>query len=86
MPISLVEPENGVNAGIFYKRIAPGVVPPQEEHEARLERGIKLEVWLRLDEMERALIIANRRLRNAQANLQADAEIRAAKRKGKARK
>lgn len=83
VPISMVEPENGVNAGIYYKSIAPGVVPTHEEHEARLERGLRLYDWQAMETFEKALLIANRRNRIAQGNLQADAEIRAAKQKGK---
>ena len=83
IPISLIEPENGVSSGVSYKVLGRGMVPLYEEHEARLERGIRLHEWTHMELLEKALIIANRRVRIAQSNLQADAEIRAAKRKGK---
>lgn len=54
-----------------------------EEHEARLERGIPLATWSAMDVFEKALLIANRRIRIQIKNLQAEAEIRSAKRKAK---
>lgn len=80
--VTEIEPENGVYSGVQYKSYLPGIVSPQEEHTARLERGLTLADWHRLETGEKALLIANRRIRLAESNLQADAEIRAAKRKG----
>lgn len=60
--------------------MAAGMVPVFEEHSARLERGIGLEDWYRMDVDERALVIAHRRIRNQAENLQAEAEIRKSKR------
>lgn len=71
--------DNAVSAGIYLKTLGPDTVPPHEEHEARLERGIRLAEWAEMDLFEKALIIANRRIRIAIQNLQADAEIRAAR-------
>lgn len=61
------------------------MVPVQEEHEARLERGINLADWGRMEMMEKALIIAARRNRNAINNIYTEAEIRDAERKAKRR-
>lgn len=65
------------------KALGKDLVPIHEEHEARLERGINLKGWAEMDVFEKALIIANRRIRIAIQNLQAEAEIRDAKRKTK---
>lgn len=65
------------------KALAQDMVPLHEEHEARLERGITLDIWSRMDIFEKALLIANRRIRIQIKNLQAEAEIRDAKRKAK---
>jgi cell division protein FtsL len=59
------------------------MVPLHEEHTARLERGIKLDDWSKMELEEKALVIANRRIRIAVDNLQADAEIKSAKRNAK---
>lgn len=61
------------------------MVPVHEEHEARLERGISLEVWGTMPYMEKALLIANRRVRNAIANISTEAEIKQAERKARRR-
>lgn len=79
IPITHVEVENSVSAGIQLNVYCPGVVPFYEEHESRLERGINLATWAEMDPLEKALVIAMRRSRIAQQNLQADAEIRKAK-------
>lgn len=81
IPITQIEVDNGVSAGVQLKALGPGMVPIHEEHEARLGRGIGLEDWMNMDVFEKALVIANRRVRIAQGNLQADAEIKDAKRK-----
>jgi len=59
------------------------MVPLHEEHTARLERGITLDDWSKMELEEKALVIANRRIRIAVDNLQADAEIKSAKRNAK---
>lgn len=82
IPITQIELENGVSAGVQFIVMVPGIVPPHEEHEARLERGIRIAEWMQMDVYEKALVIANRRVRIAQSNLQADAEIKNAKKKG----
>ncbi len=61
------------------------MVPLHEEHEARLERGLNLEAWGRMPLMEKAMIIASRRIRIAISNINTEAEIRDAERKAKRR-
>jgi predicted GTPase len=56
------------------------MVPLQEEHEARLERNIRLADWGAMDVMEKALIIASRRIQTAIRNLNTEAEIKQAER------
>lgn len=57
-------------------------MPVYEEHTARLERGYGLDAWQTMDPFEKAMIIAQRRIQIALENLQAEAQIKAAKRKG----
>ena len=75
-----MELDNAISAGIELRTLGPDIVPPHEEHEARLERGIRLAEWAQMDVYEKALIIASRRTRVAISNLQADAEIKNARR------
>lgn len=60
--------------------MAVGLVPLYEEHESRLERGIDIEEWMAMDEREKALLIAARRIRIAIHNLQEEAQIKKANR------
>lgn len=78
-----MELDEGISAGVSLKALAQNIVPLHEEHEARLERGITLATWSGMDMYEKALLIANRRIRIQIKNLQAEAEIRDAKRKAK---
>lgn len=78
-----MELDEGVSAGVSLKALTQDMVPLHEEHEARLERGITLSNWSGMDMYEKALLIANRRIRIQIKNLQAEAEIRDAKRKAK---
>lgn len=75
-----VELENGVSSGVQFNTLGPGMVPIAEEHEARLERNISVQQWCEMDSWERALVIAVRRVGIAKQNLQADAEIKRARR------
>lgn len=75
VPITQIELENGISAGIRLNVLTKGLIPIHEEHEARLERNINLETWSHMHVMEKALIVANRRIRIASKNLQAEAEI-----------
>lgn len=58
-------------------------MPVYEEHTARIERGISVRDWLDLNETERALIIARRRIAIQMKNLQTEAEITKMKREAK---
>ena len=57
------------------------MVPLFEEQIARLERNYSIDEWLKLSEMERAMVIAIRRIDNATKSIQAEAEIKEMKRK-----
>jgi hypothetical protein len=83
LPVTKIELDHGVNAGIEVRSLAAGIVPIHEEHEARLERGLVLDAWLAMDEREKALIIASRRIRNAIHNLQEEAQIKQAEKNAK---
>ncbi len=85
MPVTEVELDHGLSAGIQTQALGGDMVPIQEEHEARLERGIGLAEWAVMDVLEKALIIAVRRNRNAMQNLHTEAEIRQAERDAKKR-
>jgi hypothetical protein len=80
-----VELEYGVSAGIRLRSLAEGLVPIFEEHMTRLERGISIEDWGKMDSTEKALVIASRRIAIAMKNLQSEAEIRSAESKMKHR-
>jgi hypothetical protein len=55
------------------------LVPVFEEHSVRLERGVSIKDWMDMDETEKALIVARRRIATQMRNLQTEAEIRKAK-------
>lgn len=78
--VTEVELEYGVSAGINLRSLGNGLVPIFEEHETREEAGYSMDAWYELSPMERAFAVARRRIRNAMKNLQAEAEIRQAKR------
>lgn len=80
MPVTRIELDHGVSAGIGLRLLGEGIVPLQEEHEARLERGIGIEEWMKMDSMEKALLIAVRRVHFAIENLNAEAQIKKAER------
>jgi hypothetical protein len=82
-PVTQIELEYGINAGVNVRSLADGIVPLQEEHDARLERGIGIEAWMGMDEREKALIVAHRRNRIAIHNLQEEAQIKKSKRDAK---
>lgn len=54
------------------------MVPVFEEHLARLDKGYKLDEWYKTDAMERAMVIAVRRVDIATRNHQTEAEIKKA--------
>ncbi len=59
------------------------MVPIFEEHATRIENGFSIEDWYKLESIERAMIVAMRRIDVASKNLQAEAEIKASKRNSK---
>lgn len=61
-------------------------MPLYEEHQARLDFGYSLADWQVLDPNEKALTIAMRRIHLALENIQAEAQIREAKRNAKTRR
>lgn len=85
--VTEIELDHAVYAGVNQSAQGDDLVTLQEEHEARLERGLNVEAWSRMEMYEKALLIAARRNRIAIANQQAEAEIQKniqeAKRKGK---
>ena len=81
--ITNIEVEGGVSAGIRWRSLGTDMVPIFEEHQAREEKGIKMKDWYAMEPMERAIVIAVRRIENAAKNHQAEAEIRDARRKQK---
>ena len=72
--VTKIEIENQVHAGIRWRSLDAGMVPIFEEHSARLERGYTMSAWYALDPMERAVVIAQRRLENASRNIHNDAQ------------
>jgi hypothetical protein len=76
VPITKIELEHGVSAGIYLRLFGEGIVSLFEEQENRLERNIDLETWANMPPTEKALIVAMRRIRTAMHNLQSEAEIK----------
>ena len=72
-----------MSAGVELRSPADGIVPIYEEHEARLERNIGIEAWMEMDEREKAIIVAARRIRIAISNLQSEAEIKQSEREAR---
>lgn len=81
--ITRIELDHGVSAGIRLGSLGEDMVPLFEEHTARLERNIRLKDWYEMEPMERAMVVAVRRLDNAMKNHQAEAEIRHSKNKAR---
>lgn len=63
--------------------IGPDMVPIFEEQATRVEFRYTMQTWMALDPLEKAMNIAIRRVENAMKNIQADAEIRNARKAGK---
>lgn len=83
LPITEIELDHGVSAGIHLRSMGAGLIPIYEEHTARLERGIDLQEWAAMNVTEKALIVAVRRIRIAERNLQSEAEIAKSERDAK---
>jgi len=86
-PVTELELDHAVYSGVQQKAAGADLVTLQEEHDARLERGIGVQAWMEMDVYEKALLIAARRNRIAIQNQQAEAEIKKSiadsKRKGR---
>ena len=67
-------------ARIVSMGILPGMVPPYEEHDARIEAGYSPEQWYELHWWERALEYAHYRIRKAAQAVMADKAEQKAKR------
>jgi len=80
VPATKVELDHGVSANLWLSSLAKDMVPVYEEQVTRVERGIDLETWSKMNMDEKAMIIAIRRTNNAISNLQNEAEIRNQKR------
>ena len=81
--LTRIELDNGISAGIRLGSLGMDMVPIFEEHSARLDRNINIRDWYAMDPMERAMVVAIKRLDTAMKNHQAEAEIKHAKAKGK---
>ena len=86
MPVTTIELQHGVSAGISLRSMLDELVPLQEEHAVRLERGIRLQEWEEMPYWEKVLIGAHRRTSRAIQNLQTEAEIEDSERKARRRK
>jgi hypothetical protein len=75
--------DNGPATGLQWGALGAGMIPVFEEQAARLERNLTLEQWGALDPMERALLIAQRRIDAAIRAVQDEAAARQVKRKAK---
>lgn len=84
-PVTKVELSHAVYTGTELKALGAGLVPLYEEHTARLESHYSLVEWQSLDVMERALVIAQRRIKISLENIQAEAQIQQAKRNSRKR-
>ena len=79
--VTKIELGDSVSAGIRWGSLGVDMVPMFEEHLERISRRYTLEQWAALDPIEKAMMIAVRRIENAMKNLQAEAEAKKAKRK-----
>lgn len=79
--VTKAELTHSVATGIRWGALGTGMVPVFEETSARIEKHLTLGQWAALDPMEKALIIAQRRIDNAIRNIQNEAEMRAAKKR-----
>ena len=74
--VTEIEPEEALSTGVMLRAYGRGIVPIYEEHLARLSKNISLENWMTMQPLERAIIVAMRRIENAIENQRAEAERR----------
>ena len=79
--VTRIELNNTVSAGIRWGSLGNDMVPMFEEQYERITRRYTLEQWAELDPLEKAMMIAVRRIENAMKNLQAEAEAKKVKSK-----
>lgn len=77
--VTKVELKHAINTGISWGCIGEGMVPFFEEQSARLEYRKSIDEWSNMDEMEKALVIAVRRINIASKNIGVEAEIESSK-------
>ena len=85
--VTEIELDSAISAGVMWRSMVPGLVPIYEEQSARVDSGISIERWMEMIPMERAMVVAMRRIKMAIENQQSEAEnrhIKAQSRKGKA--
>lgn len=82
-PVTRVELDHAVSAGITWGALGSDMVPIFEEHATRMENRLTMNDWYALEPMERAMAVAFRRIDMASRNLQSEAELRDAKRNAK---
>lgn len=81
--VTKIELQHGISTGASLRSFGEDMAPLFEEHEARLERGISLEAWGTMPRMEKAFLIAHRRIKLSLQNLQSEAEIKHSESKAK---
>jgi len=74
---------DGPSAGSRWGSIGDGMVAIFEEHAERIRLKYTLAEWYALDPLEKAMMIAVRRIENAMRGLQSEAESKAMKKGAK---
>ena len=80
IPVTQVDLDNSVSPNVRLRAVGASMVPLYEEHSARLNAKYSVREWEAMDVTEKALVIAQRRISVALENIQADAQIKHAKR------
>jgi len=83
--VTEIELDHGISAGIRLRSIGNGMIPVFEEQEVRISNNLTLLQWDEIPYMERAMMVAVKRVRRSIDNLQSEAEIRESERKAKKR-
>lgn len=81
--VTEVELEHGVSAGIRLRSLAKWTIPVFEEQDVRIQNNMSLAQWDELPYMDRVMLVAVTRIRNAVKNLQSEAEAKAIERRNK---
>ena len=67
---------DGVSAGIRWGALGVEMVPIFEETTVRIDQRYTTGEWAQLDPMEKAIMVAQKRISNAIQNIQSEAEMR----------